>query len=256
MGNSLTIGSKNKKDETDQNTSTSKIRGRKKLKNAVHHSSCPNRSINSSFNPTSPQTPKIRRSTRRRRQPSSENPHANQPLKRAKLDDCNDSDSDTYIPTSQLSATPKIINNLTTSEYIYQTLFVEGVGSDITISALGRQWNLHTVYIKQAGYFSSLLKGDWKDSNTNRLEIKFPDENVTIEAVNIALGSLYTESSVAYQITRTNASNVLATASFLQLEGLIQATSDYIVDTLDWGNMLSCLDNLRFTVLFLSRASV
>jgi len=90
-----------------------------------------------------------------------------------------------------------------------------------------------------------LLKGDWKDSKTKRLEIKFPDENVTIEAVNIALGSLYTESSVAYQITRNNASNVLATASFLQLEGLIQATSDYIVDTLDWGNMLSCLDNLK-----------
>lgn len=244
MGNSLTIGNKVKVDSGDQNTSISNIRRRNKLKN---NSSSPNRPVNSSVDPTSPQTPKIRRSTRRRRRPSSETAHRNneQPLKRPKVDIFNNSDSDSYIPTSQLSATPKIINNLTTSEYIYQTLFIDGVGSDITISALGRQWNLHTVYIKQAGYFSTLLKGNWKDSKTNRLEIKFPDENITIEAVNIALGSLYTESSVAYQITRNNASNVLATASFLQLEGLLQATSDYIVDTLDWGNMLSCLSNLK-----------
>merc|ERR1712061_521004 len=75
-------------------------------------------------------TPKIKRSRRRKKDDFSfHNP------KRTKLD--------FDIPTSELSATPKIINNLTTSEYIYRTLFIEGVGSDITVSALNRTWNLH-----------------------------------------------------------------------------------------------------------------
>lgn len=36
-----------------------------------------------------------------------------------------------------------------TSKYIYQTLFLNGENSDIRISALGQEWNLHKVYLCQ-----------------------------------------------------------------------------------------------------------
>lgn len=37
----------------------------------------------------------------------------------------------------------------TTTDYIYQVLYVEGENSDITINALGKAWNLHKLYLKQ-----------------------------------------------------------------------------------------------------------
>ncbi|XP_053905618.1 uncharacterized protein LOC128849203 [Cuculus canorus] len=36
-----------------------------------------------------------------------------------------------------------------TSEYIYEVLFLGGNGSDIKIRALGKEWNLHKVYLCQ-----------------------------------------------------------------------------------------------------------
>ena len=36
-----------------------------------------------------------------------------------------------------------------TSKYIYETLFLRGEGSDITIIALGKTWLLHKVYLCQ-----------------------------------------------------------------------------------------------------------
>lgn len=38
-----------------------------------------------------------------------------------------------------------------TSMYIYQTLFLNGENSDIKICALGEEWNLHKVYLRQVG---------------------------------------------------------------------------------------------------------
>lgn len=37
----------------------------------------------------------------------------------------------------------------TTTEYIYQVLFVEGVNSDVTIKALDKEWKLHKLYLRQ-----------------------------------------------------------------------------------------------------------
>ena len=36
-----------------------------------------------------------------------------------------------------------------TSKYIYQTLFLDGENSDVTIQALGKEWKLHKLYLKQ-----------------------------------------------------------------------------------------------------------
>jgi hypothetical protein len=36
-----------------------------------------------------------------------------------------------------------------TSEYIYEALFLNGEGSDITVNALGYLWRLHKIYLCQ-----------------------------------------------------------------------------------------------------------
>ena len=41
--------------------------------------------------------------------------------------------------------TPKRRKLKTTSRYIFETLFVEGQDSDITLFALNREWKLHKV---------------------------------------------------------------------------------------------------------------
>ncbi len=36
-----------------------------------------------------------------------------------------------------------------TSQYIYETLFINGENSDVSIVALGKEWRLHKVYLCQ-----------------------------------------------------------------------------------------------------------
>ena len=52
-----------------------------------------------------------------------------------------------------------------TSEYIYNALFLEGENSDIKIRALGQEWDLHKVYLRQAGYFSGMFSSSWKEAS-------------------------------------------------------------------------------------------
>uniref|UniRef100_A0A914X2T6 BTB domain-containing protein n=1 Tax=Plectus sambesii TaxID=2011161 RepID=A0A914X2T6_9BILA len=54
---------------------------------------------------------------------------------------------------------------LHTAEYIYERLFLGGENADVTISALGRKWNLHKVYLKQSLFFAGMFSGDWSESN-------------------------------------------------------------------------------------------
>ena len=43
--------------------------------------------------------------------------------------------------------TPKRRKLRTTSRYIFETLFLEGQDSDVTLNALNREWKLHKVNI-------------------------------------------------------------------------------------------------------------
>lgn len=38
---------------------------------------------------------------------------------------------------------------MSTSKYIYKSLFEEGKGSDVKIIALNKEWNLHRIYLSQ-----------------------------------------------------------------------------------------------------------
>uniref|UniRef100_A0A8W4FFN2 BTB domain-containing protein n=1 Tax=Sus scrofa TaxID=9823 RepID=A0A8W4FFN2_PIG len=105
------------------------------------------------------------------------------------------------------------------SEYAYQTLFLNGENSDIKIRALGKEWNLHKVYLCQSGYFASMFSGAWRETTMNTIELQMPDENIDREALHEALGSLYRNPVL---IPPSRVVPILATASMLQLDELIQ----------------------------------
>ncbi|NXT00228.1 GMCL1 protein, partial [Jacana jacana] len=117
-----------------------------------------------------------------------------------------------------------------TSKYIYQTLFLNGENSDVKICALGEEWNLHKIYLCQSGYFSSMFSGSWKESTMNVIELEIPDQNIDIEALQVAFGSLYRD-DVLIKPSRVVA--LLAAACMLQLDGLIQQCGETMKETIN-----------------------
>lgn len=117
-----------------------------------------------------------------------------------------------------------------TCDYIYQTLFLDCEGTDVTIEALGKEWKLHRIYLRQSKYFQSMFNGSWKESNENHITLEIPDENIDIEALNTAFGSLYCDEVI---ITPTSVVPLLAAANLLQLEGLCQQCSQAMMETIN-----------------------
>ncbi|XP_061204224.1 germ cell-less protein-like 1 [Neopsephotus bourkii] len=117
-----------------------------------------------------------------------------------------------------------------TSEYIYLTLFLNGENSDIKIRALGEEWNLHKIYLCQSGYFSSMFSGSWKESSMNIIELEIPDQNIDVEALQVAFGSLYRDEVL---IKPSQVVAVSAAACMLQLDGLIQQCGETMKETIN-----------------------
>lgn len=117
-----------------------------------------------------------------------------------------------------------------TCDYIYQTLFLDGEGSDVTIHALGRDWRLHRVYMCQSAYFQSMFNGSWKESNEDLITLEIPDENIDVEALNTAFGSLYCD---VVTVTPAKVVPLLAAASLLRLEGLSEQCSEVMMETIN-----------------------
>ncbi|XP_068277444.1 germ cell-less protein-like 1 [Nyctibius grandis] len=142
-----------------------------------------------------------------------------------------DSDSDGEAEREeQFLNTPRRKKLKSTSKYIYQTLFLNGENSDIKICALGEEWNLHKIYLCQSGYFSSMFSGSWKESSMNVIELEIPDQNIDIEALQVAFGSLYRD-DVLIKPSRVVA--LLAAACMLQLDGLIQQCGETMKETIN-----------------------
>ncbi|CAI9180618.1 unnamed protein product [Rangifer tarandus platyrhynchus] len=113
---------------------------------------------------------------------------------------------------------------------VYETLFLRGEGSDVQIRALGEEWNLHKVNLCQSGYFASMFSGAWRETTMTTVELQMPDENIDCEALHEALGSLYRDSVL---IPRGRVVPMLATASMLQLDELIEQCREIMKDTVN-----------------------
>uniref|UniRef100_A0A8C0X5X7 BTB domain-containing protein n=1 Tax=Castor canadensis TaxID=51338 RepID=A0A8C0X5X7_CASCN len=118
-----------------------------------------------------------------------------------------------------LAETPRRKRAKDKSGSIYEALFLRGENSDVQIRALGEEWSLHRVYLRQSGYFASMFSGAWRETNMNTIEIQIPDENIDRESLHEVLGSLYRDAMI---IPACRVIAILATASMLQLDELIQ----------------------------------
>lgn len=117
-----------------------------------------------------------------------------------------------------------------TCDYIYQTLFLDGEGSDVTIHALGKYWKLHRIYMCQSAYFQSMFNGSWKESTEEHITLEIPDDNIDVEALNTAFGSLYCDEVT---VTPVKVVPLLAAANLLQLEGLSQQCAEAMIETIN-----------------------
>lgn len=89
--------------------------------------------------------------------------------------------------------------------------------------------------MKQSKYFYALLENEWADSKIDKLVLEFPDKFINLSSCEIAFRSLYTD--IKSEINETNAINIIATASFLQLEPLRKECVKIIEKILSWENI-------------------
>jgi len=129
-----------------------------------------------------------------------------------------------------------------TSQYIYNALFVSGQGSDVIVEAFNKQWKLHKVYLKQAEFFSKMFDGQWKESNQKYIKLEIPDKNVNEKALNTAFGFLYSDD---IEVLPKEAKSILAAASLIQLEGLMQSCSEVMVESVCSENVCDFYESAR-----------
>lgn len=124
-----------------------------------------------------------------------------------------------------------------TTDYIYTHLFLNGEESDLTVHAHGKEWKLHKIYLRQSHYFETMFNNAsrWKESNQTSIQIALPDPNITEKALFIAFGSFYSES---IEIVPTEVVSVLACASLLSLDGLIDKCAEIMIDSLNFKSVI------------------
>ncbi|RLV63115.1 hypothetical protein DV515_00018602, partial [Chloebia gouldiae] len=82
---------------------------------------------------------------------------------------------------------------------------------------------------RRSGYFSSMFSGSWKESSMNVIELEIPDQNIDVEALQVAFGSLYRDDVL---INPSRVVALLAAACMLQLDGLIQQCGETMKETI------------------------
>jgi BTB/POZ domain-containing protein 13 len=106
---------------------------------------------------------------------------------------------------------------LSSGQYLYQVLFLDGKGSDVKISSLGRTWNLHRLQLCMSPYFGCMFNGQWSESDQSSVEVHIVDPNITVESLNVTFGSMYKDD---VDICSDNVVGVLATSTMFLLDGL------------------------------------
>ncbi|BHF67104.1 Germ cell-less protein-like 1 [Sparganum proliferum] len=128
-------------------------------------------------------------------------------------------------PTGEDDTSPIRKRIRSTYEYVYRELFCKGEGSDIIVSALGYEWLLHRIYIKQSPFFAAMLDGGWKESDCNRIELELSDPAITKHALDVVFGSFYCD---CVSLTDQTVLNILAAATWFHLEDIRQSCNDFL----------------------------
>ncbi|XP_038173065.1 germ cell-less protein-like 2 [Arvicola amphibius] len=106
------------------------------------------------------------------------------------------------------------------SKYAYQTLFLDGKDCDIRIRALEVEWPLHKAFLCQSAFFAKILKGTWKESHSNVVDLQIKNEDIDVGSLHYVFGSLYRDEDLP--IIPRRVPHVLAAACLLQVEHVIR----------------------------------
>jgi hypothetical protein len=125
-----------------------------------------------------------------------------------------------------------------TTQYVYNTLFLNGENSDLIIKALNKEWHLHKIYLCQSPYFDSMFKNGskWKESNQKVIEIAIPDKNISEKSLFTAFGSFYKED---IEIVPLEVTSVLACASLFSLDGLLAQCETVMIENINHKSVFS-----------------
>ena len=75
------------------------------------------------------------------------------------------------------------------------------------------------LYLQQSPYFRSMFSGSWKESTMEKIDIHIIDPNIDLNALHIALGSLYQDEIT---VEPADVIPILAAASLFQVCTYIQ----------------------------------
>lgn len=114
--------------------------------------------------------------------------------------------------------------------------FNGGAFSDVVVHAMGSTYHLHRLILSRSSYFRNMLHGPWKEAAAPSLTLQIDDDNVNLEAIEMALAYLYGHYP---KLNDNNAFRVLAAASFLDLEDLCTLCTDFIISELWTSNFLA-----------------
>ncbi|XP_062514083.1 germ cell-less protein-like 1 [Corticium candelabrum] len=131
--------------------------------------------------------------------------------------------------TEELISSPQRKKMKTTSAYIFDTLFVNGANSDIIIVALGEEWFLHKIYLRQSPYFAGMFSGNWKESAESKVAIDILDPNIDANALRVAFGSMYKDD---IELSVTSVISITAAASLFQMDGLLQGCVEFMSENI------------------------
>ncbi|KAK9245166.1 hypothetical protein V1506DRAFT_269775 [Lipomyces tetrasporus] len=130
------------------------------------------------------------------------------------------------------------------SEFLYTRGFLQGTCSDVTIRAFGKDYALHRLILDQSPFFSMLFSGPWRDALCETLELSLADDpNMTQDAFELAIARLYGHCDAVAEAK--HAMSLLALASFLDMQDLIESCVGLIVRSLTAQNLSEVL---RFAI--------
>jgi hypothetical protein len=125
------------------------------------------------------------------------------------------------------------------SRHLYNEGFQESKWSDVEVKTFGKTYKLHKLIISQNDYFRVYLEGRFKERE-DVISLSFDDPNITDEAFEIALGTMYGFHNLC--LRKDIAFNVLATSSFLSMHTLSEKCVQFIVRNLEYDNILEAID--------------
>ncbi|CAD7696697.1 unnamed protein product [Ostreobium quekettii] len=108
-----------------------------------------------------------------------------------------------------------------------RTRWDDGAFSDIRVRVFNNEYPLHRMVLCRSPFFDRLLQGEWREKNKEVVNLECPDPNITCEAFEVALAHMYAKS---VELEKKNVLQVLAAASYLDLQDLCNSCVEFIVD--------------------------